>query len=354
MLLVPIYSIFFGLVTSFAITYLGISSIILIANEKRLYDVKVDIPSHFSKILTFGGVAIFAGLIISITLLTDFSQYLPLQYLIASITLISFVGIKDDIVGLSPFKKAVGQIVAATILVVWGDIRITDFFGIFGIQELSYIFSILFSIFTIFIIINSFNLIDGIDGLASTLGLMVSLTFGIYFFMVKEYTQNSIIAASLIGSLLAFLRYNVPPAKIFMGDTGSMIIGLIISFLTIEFIQVNKLTVNLYHIHSAPVVAIGILIVPLFDLLRVFILRIYHKRPPFSPDKNHLHHLLLKIGHTHNYVTFIIASFSLFVIVLCFILENLGNYRLGTIILGLIMIFTYTIYYFSRKVKINE
>lgn len=233
-------NLIFSFVTSFAITYLAVPSIILVAREKNLFDEPNARTSHHFKIPTLGGLAIFAGIIFSVTFWTDFTQCWKLQYLLSAISVISFIGLKDDIIGLPPFKKAVGQLVAASILVVWGNIRITGFYGIFGIYDLPEIISILFSIFTIFIIINSINLIDGIDGLASTLGIIYSLTLGVYFIMLKDFNQEAIVAFSLVGTLLAFLRYNSSPAKIFMGDTGSMMVGLIIAFLVVEFIELNK------------------------------------------------------------------------------------------------------------------
>jgi UDP-GlcNAc:undecaprenyl-phosphate/decaprenyl-phosphate GlcNAc-1-phosphate transferase len=342
-------NLIFSFVTSFAITYLAVPSIILVAREKNLFDEPDDRTSHFFKKPTLGGLAIFAGIIFSITFWTDFAQCWRLQYLLAATTVISFIGLKDDIIGLPPFKKAIGQLVAASILVVWGEIRITSFFGIFGIYDLPDIISILFTVFTIFIIINSINLIDGIDGLASTLGIIYSLTLGVYFFMLKEFNQEAIVAFSLVGALLAFLRYNSSPAKIFMGDTGSLMIGLIIAVLIIEFIEVNKYPVYMYHINSAPIVAVGILIVPLFDLLRVFTIRIFQKKSPFVPDRNHVHHLLLNIGFTHNFATFIIATFTLFMIFLVFLFRNIGIYYLALMIIILKIIFIYYIIYLSKK-----
>jgi len=349
MLVGTIDSLIFSFISSFAITYLAVPSIILVAKAKNLYDEPSERTSHYFKKPTLGGMAIFAGLIFSITFWTDFSQCWRLQYLLAAITIISFIGLYDDIIGLPPFKKAMGQLIASFILVVWGNIRITYFFGIFGLYELPYIVSILFSAFTIFIIINAFNFIDGIDGLASTLGIIVSLTFGIYFFMLKDFNQEAIVSFSLVGSLIAFLIYNMSPAKIFMGDTGSLMIGLIIAVLTIEFIEINKFPAYPYYVHSAPVVAIGILLIPLFDLLRVFTIRIYKRKSPFSPDKNHIHHLLLKIGYSHNFATFLMSVFSLFIIFLVFLLQGIGNYRLGFLVLGLVVIVTALIYYISKK-----
>jgi UDP-N-acetylmuramyl pentapeptide phosphotransferase/UDP-N-acetylglucosamine-1-phosphate transferase len=343
-------NLFFSLITAFAITFLAIPSIISVAKIKHLFDEPGERKLHSESIPTLGGLGILAGFIFSMSFWTDFSMCWSLQHVFTAMIVIAFIGIKDDIVSLSPFKKALGQLLAALIIVIWADIRITHVFGIFGIGEIHEIVSVVFTTFTIFIIINAFNLIDGINGLAATQGIISAFTFGIYFYMTKESYQFAIISFALVGALFGFLRYNLTPAKIFMGDTGSMLVGLLMAILCVQFIALNVPHSPILHrLTAAPVVAMSVIFVPLFDLLRVFSIRIYKKQSPFRPDQNHLHHLLLRLGFSHTYATFILGLLSIFLITTAFLLNKLGTYWLGLIQLAICLAFTWLLNYRIRK-----
>ena len=345
-----IYNIFFSFVTAFAITFLAIPVIIKVAKEKHLFDFPDERKVHTSKIPTLGGIGIFLGFLFAMTFWTKFIQCAHLQYLTASLIIISFLGIKDDLIGLSAFKKAVGQVFAALIVVIWGDLRIESLFNIFGIQELPYIISVIFSTLTIIVIVNAYNLIDGIDGLAASLGLVASVSFGILFFMTGNNYQQSILAFSLAGGLLGFLRFNITPARIFMGDTGSMVLGFLLAFLSIEFIEIKSFEGNSWLVsNSVPLISMSLVFVPLYDLVRVFSIRLWHKRSPFMPDKNHLHHLLLKLGFSHLFATSIMSVFSCLLIMLALIFQKFGNYWIGLVLLLTCILFTYILYVLNKK-----
>ncbi len=344
-----IETVIYSFITSLGITFLAIPALIKIAKTKNLYDVPEARKSHSEPIPTLGGIAIFAGLIFSITFWTKFSEYPQLQYIIAALAIVSLLGIKDDISGLSPFKKLMGQIFAAFVITIWGDIRISSMFGIFGIGELPEIISIFFSVFTILVIINSLNLIDGINGLSGTTGIIASTTFGVWFYLVDPNSQLAIVAFALSGALAAFLRFNISPSKIFMGDTGSMSLGLILAVFAIEFININTYYTGSYAIESAPIIAMAIILFPLFDLLRSFSLRIKHGKSPFRPDKNHIHHMLLALGLSHSYSTFIINIFSVLMIVIALLLKDIGNYFLGGILLTLSLLFVGVLFFLLKK-----
>ena len=156
------------------------------------------------------------------------------------------------------------------------------------------------------------------DGLSASLGMVAATAFGIWFYLVGNY-EFAIIAAALVASLMAFVRYNLfsTKNKIFMGDTGSMIIGYMLSFLAIKFNEVD-LTLdrtNDFFILPAPAVAFGIMIIPYFDMLRVIYIRLLKRRSIFFPDKNHLHHLLLRLGFSHVKVTFILTTANIIFII---------------------------------------
>jgi len=346
--------IFFSFITAFGITFLSIPSLISVAKIKNLYDEPGERKVHTVSVPTLGGIGIFAGLIFTITFWTNFSLYPKIQYIITAITIMAFLGIKDDIVGLSPFKKLMGQVFTAFILVIWGDFRINSLYGIFNIGELPYIVSIFFTVFTILVIINSFNLIDGINGLSGSIGLLTSLIFGIWFYMVDPNSQLALVAFALAGALIAFLRFNVTPAKIFMGDTGSLLLGTVLAVFAIEFIDINNTYKGEFHIKSSPMVAIGILIIPLFDLLRSFSIRIFHKKSPFTADRNHMHHMLVDLGFSHTLSTVVLLGFNIAIITYAFVLQDIGSYLLGSSILLLAIIFSTILYKTSQKKLKNK
>ncbi|HBF88276.1 MAG TPA: undecaprenyl/decaprenyl-phosphate alpha-N-acetylglucosaminyl 1-phosphate transferase [Bacteroidales bacterium] len=343
-------NIIFSFLTSLALSFVAIPSIIAVAKAKHLYDEPGARKSHSENIPTLGGMAIFAAIIFSVSLWGDFSMWFQMQYVIASLVVLFFTGLKDDILLLSPMKKAMGQLLASAIVVVWGGVRISSFSGIFGVFEIPYIVSIFFSIFTIFVIINAYNMIDGINGLSASFGIIASLTFGAWFYITDQDGQFPILAFALAGALLGFLRFNVTPAKIFMGDTGSMILGFIMAVFAVKFIDFNETYTGVYCLHSSSIVAMGILFVPLIDLLRVFTLRISRRRSPFKPDKCHIHHILLKIGMSHTQATLTLSALSLLLIVISFMFDYLGNYYLGAILAIVYIAFIYMLELIKKNV----
>jgi len=291
------YDIVLAFITSFALTYLAIPSIISVAQKKNLFDEPGERRSHTVRTPSLGGIGIFAGTLFSIILWTPFNYFGDLQYILCSFIIIFLIGAKDDIDPISPTKKFIGELFAAAILVFRANVRLTSLYGIFGINELPYWASIILSIFTIIVIINAFNLIDGINGLSASMGTLISVTMGIWFLKIGDgqiAIELAMVAFALAGSLVAFLKYNITPAKIFMGDTGSLLLGLVCSILTIKFIELHQVIGDSpYAFAAAPSTAIAILILPLFDTLRVFTMRLLKGNSPFHPDRTHIHHLLI-------------------------------------------------------------
>ena len=327
------YDIILSFITAFLLVYMAIPSIINIAKVKQLYDVPDSRKSHQEVVPTLGGVAIFAGVIFSIILWTPFDVFGDLQYILCAFIIIFLIGAKDDILPMSPYRKLLGQILACFILVFKAQVRLTSLYGIFGVYTIPVIPSILLSMFTILVIINAFNLIDGINGLSGSLATLISLTMGTWFFLIDR-TDLSIIAFSLAGATIAFLRYNITPARIFMGDTGSMLIGIISAILVIEFIEVHsQIQGSPYAFKAAPAVAVGILILPLFDTFRVFVVRLFSGKSPLHPDRSHIHHLLLDSGLTHTQATAVLLLVNFAFILFVVYFQNLGNLYLIIIIL---------------------
>jgi UDP-N-acetylmuramyl pentapeptide phosphotransferase/UDP-N-acetylglucosamine-1-phosphate transferase len=215
-------------------------------------------------------------------------------------------------------------VIAASILIHLGGIRITSMHGLLGFNEMSDGFSYALSYLTIIVVMNSFNLIDGIDGLAGTLGLLTMLLFGVYFFAI-DMAAYSLLAFSMAGSLMAFLIFNHHPAKIFMGDSGSLMIGLVNSILVIKFITVADTPAAIaLPVQSSVAVGFSILIIPLLDTLRVFSVRIFKGNSPFTPDRNHVHHLLLDRGFKHHNITFFCLMLNVGFITFAYLGRGMG------------------------------
>ena len=328
-------SIILSFLTAFTLTYFAIPSIISIAREKRLFDEPVARSSHTISTPSLGGIAIFAGAIFSIVLWAI--ELDELQYILCAFIILFLIGAKDDISPVSPYKKLTGQILAASILVFKSDIKLTSSYGLFNLN-LDFVLGpwilILLSILTILVITNAFNLIDGINGLAGSIGALIMVTLGCWFLLVDQ-RNLAIVAFSSAGAVIAFLKYNYSPAQIFMGDTGALFIGLTCSILLIKFIEFNgddSLFANrinpAYQIPNAPAVAFGVMILPLFDTLRVFITRIYRGKSPFYPDRRHIHHLLIDFGFTHMQATSILVFINALFILFAFSMSNFINLNL--------------------------
>jgi UDP-N-acetylmuramyl pentapeptide phosphotransferase/UDP-N-acetylglucosamine-1-phosphate transferase len=291
------YIVFIACLTAFVITYASIPSIVRVSHMKSLVDEPDNRKLHSKAIPTLGGLAIFAGITISSLLFIDSSVFPQINYIMAAIIVLFFVGIKDDILVIAPTTKLAGQIVAGALMILFTDIRLTHLHGFFGIQEIPEYVSFALTLFVMVVIINSVNLVDGIDGLASGVGIVASAFYGMWFFLTEHYSEATL-SFAVIGAMLAFWRFNLFSVreKIFMGDTGALILGLVLSVLTIRFNEYNIKHDFTYAKWGAPAVSVALLIIPLFDTIRVMFIRVFLSRPIFKPDNRHIHHLFLKLG----------------------------------------------------------
>ncbi len=335
---------------AFIITFFAIPVIIQVAKDKKLFDEPDERKVHKTVIPTLGGLGIFAGFIIATLMGVPAGVSSELQYFAAAAIVVFFLGIKDDILVLSASKKFIGQLIAAGILIRFGGVSLNNMHGLLGVYEIPHIASIALSLFTIIVITNSFNLIDGVDGLAGSLGILTTIVFGSYFFYIGQITY-AVIAFALAGSLISFLIYNFSPAKIFMGDTGSLLLGLVNSILVIKFINLAGSSSVSFPIEAAPAVGFSILMIPLFDTLRVFGLRILDRRSPFSPDRTHIHHFLLDLGFSHKKITLTCVSANIVLIAMAFSLRSLGTSTVVAILMMTAFAFIGIIYYLRQKTK---
>lgn len=304
------------LLLSFIISYILVPPIILISKKLKLGDKGGGRKIHKKVIPTLGGIAIIISFMVSLlawspnfTIETNFKNN---EFLFGgiSVLILLIVGVRDDLIPMKSMVKLVVQVLTAFIVVVFGKLYFVDFDGLFGLEVIPVFYGKLLSIIIIVAIVNAYNLIDGIDGLASVMAMISSLFFAMWFILGNNIVMYSV-AIGLFGSLLGFLMLNKSPAKIFMGDTGSMFVGFILAILAIRFIDFNAVVKDSYfHVENAPLIAMTTMLVPVLDVIRVFVDRMLAKKSPFFPDKSHIHHLLLKIGFTHNMVVSLLGFLS--------------------------------------------
>lgn len=333
---------------SFIITFLAIPVVLQVAEKKKLYDIPDERKLHTRLVASLGGVGIFGGFILASLLSIQGQFNFEFQYFFAAAIVIFFLGPKDDLMILSASKKFIGQIIAASILIHLGGIRLDSMYGLFGFEQVPEGFGLALSYLTIIVVINSFNLIDGVDGLAASLGILTMVVFGAYFFAINMQAY-ALLSFSLAGSLIAFMIFNHHPAKIFMGDSGSLMIGLVNSILVIKFINVAHEPSVAIPITSSVAIGFSILIVPLLDTLRVFSVRILNGKSPFTPDRNHVHHLLLDRGLGHAAVTLTCVGVNVGFILLAWFGRSLGSTLLLSIMLVLAFSGLGLLYYYRKR-----
>lgn len=315
--------VFLASLVSFIVAFTAIPVVIKIADAKKLFDLPDERKVHESPIPSLGGIGIFAALMLSVSTMVSFSEAPVLQYFLGASVIIFFLGLKDDILLISPMKKFAGQLIAAFLLVYPGHFQLTSLHGFMGLTALPQVFSVLFTFITILVIVNAFNLIDGVDGLAGSLGLISTLFFGVVFAIEKDFSF-AILSFSMAASLLAFLSYNYSPAKIFMGDTGSLLLGLVNAVLVIRFINTASMPGTVLQFSAAPAIGFAAMFVPLMDTLRVTIVRVYQGRSPFDPDVNHIHHLLIKRGLSHMQITGLLGLMAIGFIAFAILTQSMG------------------------------
>lgn len=281
---------------------------------------------HLNEVPTMGGVPVFLAFLVSTFIWISYTELQEQRYLIGTLIFIFFLGLRDDFVNLKPIIKLISQVVPTVVIFYLSDIRIISLYGFVSSIEFPILIALPITIFTIIVITNSFNLIDGLDGLAGTISLIVLSAFGIWF-TLTENPSFGLLMFAMAGSILAFLRYNWQPAKIFMGDTGALFLGFFFSIITIKFLNLNFVLEpdNPLRFEGGIGTAIAILIIPLFDTLRIFTIRIIKRKSPFKADKNHTHHVLLRLGLSHAQTVIILGIVNLIFIGLAIIFRNVGD-----------------------------
>ncbi len=341
-----IYKLMLTFSWSLIVSLFATPSIIYLAHKKKLLDEPNGRTVHFSLTPRLGGLAIFAGFMSALTIFGDFTkEELGVQQVLAGCIVIFFIGLKDDIIPVSAFKKFFVQILAVGIVVFVGDIRITNFHGFIGVYELAPGLSYGLTFIVIIGLTNAINLIDGLDGLAASIGLIITLTFGYYFYFFNS--PYAFICIALAGGLVGFLKYNFKNASIFMGDTGSLVTGFIIAVCSVQFVETLP-------IPNAPVIVLGALFLPVLDTLRVFVIRVLNGVSPFAPDKNHLHHKLMGLGLNQVRSVLILVFLNSFVIVSVLVLKDRMSLTQIIFVLTTFALIVSLAFDFFPKNKVNE
>jgi len=343
-------------VSALIISIISIPQIIMVATKKKLYDTPDnDRKIHLRVIPNLGGIGIFFGFITTASLFISPEAFAKWNYIIAASLLLFLVGIADDLISLSPSKKFFTQFVAAFIVVCIADIRLKSLHGVLGVYgELPYWWSAVFSIVGVIFITNAYNLIDGIDGLAGSIGVLSTLLLGVTL-AGFGHPGAACLSFCLLGGIVGFLRYNISPAKIFMGDTGSLLIGFIISLLCIISVNSFNPTSPYAAFITSPentlVIGLSVLFIPVFDTFRVFTTRLIKGVSPFKADRTHLHHYMLDMGFTHTDTVVVLIVANILIITVSLLMQdynpNLAILSILSISMGL-----FAILFYMRKAKL--
>lgn len=267
-----------------------------------------------------GGVAVFFGLAVGLFAAGLYEAFAPLvirelacdiefvplnvvgvlpMFLAMSIML--GVGIADDVSGLSPKLRFLIEIAITIMLIFWTKISLNDFQGLWGVGEVSLWVSIPLTIVAVVGIINAINLVDGVDGLSSGYCIMASMAFGVLFYKDSDYLMLMLCALS-VGSLLPFFFHNVfgKTSKMFIGDGGSLMMGVLMStYVVVAVTSGSKCEPMISEGFGVVPFTLAVMCVPVFDTVRVMVMRILRRTSPFHPDKTHLHHLFIELGYSH-------------------------------------------------------
>lgn len=343
-----------------------IPQILLIAFRKDLYDIPDERKIHTAPIPRLGGIAFFPAILFTLILAFGiFLKYSPgimadvseksaisLCFLTCSVVILYLVGIADDLIGLKYRAKFIIQVIAAA-LVVAGGLQLDNLHGFLFVHEMPLSISVFLTILLTVFITNAINLIDGIDGLASGLSAVVCGFYGVVFFNA-DYHIYTMIAFCTLGALVPFFYYNVfgdvtKHGKIFMGDTGALTIGFLLSVMSIRMCNIPDETLK---DANPAVVAFAPLLIPCCDVVRVYLHRLRAHRSPFLPDKTHIHHKLIALGMSPRKAMPTIISASILVTLANYVLSSYVNI---TILFCLdVVLWTVANLALSRAIRIRE
>lgn len=327
---------------AFLTTFIIIPKIAWIVKSLELNDKPGVRSSHHKSTPTMAGFSFFIALVIVIFFLKYYDLDAIALNFIAGITVVFIVGFKDDLVVSSPRAKLLGQFIAISFLFIDGMFQNINLNGFLEMETLNPYASFICLYVLLLGIINSFNLIDGVDGLSSTIGIIIFMVYAFIFFVTGLFFYG-LLCISLIAILCAYLVYNFSESKkIFMGDTGSLLIGFCISFFTLKCLSMDAsrfTSIDLlpnFMAYNKLLLVLVIMFIPFFDTTRVIGIRILQRRSPFYPDRNHVHHVFMDAGCSHKKTTMILGSISL---IITFVFLTLASLHYLWLILIMFLIY---------------
>ncbi len=349
------YPMGFSLLAGFIVSFITIPPIVRVSQAKKLVAVPNGRTSHKGEVPALGGVAIFSATMLGSCLFMDQDSLGDFRYIFSAVLIIFFIGLKDDLVSLSWKRKITAEAIAALLVIILADVRITTFHGMLGIGELAPWVGIVFSVFVFLFLINAFNLLDGIDGLASGMGIFISLVFGVWLIQLGSFNY-AIMAFALAGGLIAFYGFNVfgKKNKLFMGDSGSLLIGLLFSVMSIKILCCELAPANPHYMRAFPTVVMSVMILPMMDTLRVFALRIFRGQSPFHADRTHLHHVFLKIGFTHLQASLTIIAMNASLFFISYSLRDMNAFLLASILFPSALVLSLIPCYIAQCMKVEK
>jgi len=311
---------------AFTLTYLLIPRIAHIVNLHGLVDQPNHRSAHTASTPTMGGIAFYLVLVLIVFAAAHWESEDIALHFIAALSVIFFIGLRDDLVSTTPRLKLLGELLACSFILFCSCMEVYSLDGFLGVNGIYPIISYLFIYLLLLTIINAFNLIDGIDGLSAVVGIII-FGFFAWFFYQTSWDFYFLLNIALIAMLLAFLRFNISSKqKIFMGDTGSLIIGFCIGLMTLKFLTIEPVAMEAAFSIKAEnklVVIAAVLIIPLLDTVRAMYIRLKEGRSPFSADRNHIHHVLVNTGLSHIQASILLGMINVLVAGLIIFLSTL-------------------------------
>lgn len=348
---VTISSLLVLLAYGFVFTWLSIPRIAEVVRKYKIFRKPSERDLHWRFVPKLTGLSFYVALLVVAFAFVPFVDVKRLILVLGAGAIIVYVGIRDDIYQLQPIVKLVLQLVAIAFFTFGDDLVVRNLNGFLNIYELPFGVDYFLTFFIGVFMINAFNLCDGIDGLAAMLGVVMSVCYGSIFYIVGDYLFLSF-CVILIGCLFAFLRFNLPHKnKVFMGDTGSLFLGFIFYLFTMYFVNNESVILLVFVPHKSllALAALCIFIVPILDSGSVFFSRVWHKKSPFKPDNNHIHHLVLHFTKNHVMASLLIVAGLTATLMLFSQLAFYLDHEVTTIIFLIYLLICYIVLFFLRR-----
>ena len=339
------------LIYGFVFTWLTIPRVAEVVRKYKIFRTPSDRDLHWRFVPKLTGLSFYVALLVVAFAFVPFVDVQRLILVLGAGAIIVYVGIRDDIYQLRPIIKLILQLVAISFFAFGDDLVVRNLYGFLNVYDLPIGVDYFLTFFIGVFMINAFNLCDGIDGLAAMLGIVISVCYGAIFYIIGDYLFLSF-SVILIGCLFAFLRFNIPHKnKVFMGDTGSLFLGFVFYLFTLYFVTNESVILSVFVPHKSLVslAALCIFIVPILDSGSVFFSRVWHKKSPFKPDNNHVHHLVLHFTKNHVMASLIIVASLTGTLMLFSQLAFSLPHEVTTIVFLVYLFVWYVVLFFIRR-----